>query len=291
MGIYNLSSFNLDFSHLYFDLPDLKEQTCQSEQQPTYHGIPVQTLDSPSAVYHSQSDMNQHKADSFNSLNKYNIDFLKLTAPADTPDTSQSVPDENVPGNSGNETVHGTLSSTSGIPFIQQECLSGSEPEIREPTPVSHSNTDDQLTDLPVVPFNPQHLPPVTVPNLNQTTSDNQTNQTEEITDGHPLIVESQRECTEKLSKDPLSIEHQRENTEGMSERSSAKIPLTKSAIGSTRGCTIGSATRMIPNTQSVEGSFKRSVGVIANGSLAKSPFAERVRERYQSDPFYAEVQ
>ncbi|WP_257297232.1 hypothetical protein [Endozoicomonas sp. YOMI1] len=100
------------------------------------------------------------------------------------------------------------------------------EPEIRKPTLASHSNPDYRLTHLPIVLPNPQDLRPVAVVNSlnqNQATSNAQTTQPEEITDGNFSIIEHQRELREAPSyakrneaqnggfgKNPAYPEHQR---------------------------------------------------------------------------------
>ncbi|WP_257282979.1 hypothetical protein [Endozoicomonas sp. SESOKO1] len=152
-----------------------KYQFDASEQPTTYQGISVQTLDTAFPIYPKQPDMDKNNANSFNSLNDYGIEPVTLSNTAgffsiDIPDIPTSVLDEYIPD----------------IPLIQQICLSGSEPEISEPTPASHSIPDCSLTHLPDVLPNPQDLRPFTAVNplnQNQTTSDKQTPQAKEIVD------------------------------------------------------------------------------------------------------------
>ncbi|WBA83511.1 hypothetical protein [Endozoicomonas sp. GU-1] len=229
----SLTSSDLAFDELCSDSLDLIEQIYRfdaSEQSSTYQGMSVQTLDTSFPVYYNHSDIAKNNADPVNSLIKYRIKPLTLSETADCfctgiPQIPQSVLDEYVPWKS-NEPHE--LSSRAKFPPIQQVCLSGSEPEIREPTPASHSNPDYPLTNLPDLPSKPQYLRPYTVVNplnLNQTTSDNQTTQATEIVDDHSSIIERQRESKRerqkeyqresmrKLRKDPAYAERERKRS------------------------------------------------------------------------------
>ncbi|WP_422448621.1 MULTISPECIES: hypothetical protein [unclassified Endozoicomonas] len=218
---------DLAFDELCSDSLDLIEQTYRfdaSEQSPTYQGMSVQTLDTSFPVYHNHSDIAKNNADPVNSLIKHNIKPLTLLETADCfctgiPEIPQSVLDEYVPWKPDKPDEP---SSRPKIPLIQQICLSGSDPEIREPTPASHSNPDYPLTNLPDLLSKPQYLRSYTVVsplNLNQTTSDNQTTQATEIVDDHSSMIERQRqskrerhrESMRKLRKDPAYAERERE--------------------------------------------------------------------------------
>ncbi|WP_257284745.1 hypothetical protein [Endozoicomonas sp. SESOKO1] len=182
-----------------------------------YQGISVQVLDTQHPVYHSQSIINQNNADSFNSLDEYNIESLILADPAflfktNLPDIPQSVLDEYVPCNFDNEPVNDRWPLVSGFPFVQQVWTSGNESGV-EPTPASDSSRDYQS-----VPTAPQKLRPVAVVNplsLSQTTSDKATPQAEKFVDNNSSIAECRRErqgkCRRELSKNPAYAERKRE--------------------------------------------------------------------------------
>lgn len=160
-----------------------------SGQQPEYLGLSVQTLNAPFPVYHNQSDTHENFADSFNSLNKYTINSPDPAASAnnfinDIPEIPQSALDQYVPWNSDDQRFHYTLPSTSDIPFIQQVCLSGSEPEIMGPTSVSYLNPENRLTHFPV--DNPEDLRPTAVVNP---LSLNQTSKIQGIVDYSPIVM------------------------------------------------------------------------------------------------------
>lgn len=224
-----LPPFDIAFAGLYASSKEPVPKEGTNEQQPTYQGLSVQRLDTPFPVYHSQSDINQNGADPVNLLIEYNIDSL---IPDDLEECfGTDILDKYVPFSSGNDFENGTQSSMPPIPFIQQLCFPGSEPEIIQPASVGHSNTG-QLTNLPDVPSNPQDSQPATVVNplnLNPTASDKQTPQATEIADGNFSIVESQgeryhndsafaerkriynRDRMRKLRKDPAYVKRERE--------------------------------------------------------------------------------
>lgn len=188
----NLPPSCLAFSDLYPGSTDLTEQTYQinsSKEKTTYHGMPVQRLDIPFPVYHSQFYIHQDNADPVNLINKHNI---ALQVPADSAhyfgtdilDISHSIPAEYEICNSGNVARNDAPPSIPDIPFSGQVCLSGGKPETGEPTSAGHLDPADQSTNIPAPSTNPQDLPPVTSVNplnLNQTASDNPTSQAEKI--------------------------------------------------------------------------------------------------------------
>ncbi|WP_422450197.1 MULTISPECIES: hypothetical protein [unclassified Endozoicomonas] len=194
----NIPSFDSYFTGLYCGSLDLPEQTYKfsvSGQQSEYQGMSVQTLNAPFPVYHNPSDTHKNFAGSINSLNKYTINSSTLAASANTfandiPEIPQSALDQYVPWNSDDQQFHYTLPSTSDIPFIQQLCLSGSEPEIREPASVSYLNPDNKLTHFPVIPDNPEDLQPTAVANP---LSLNQTTRAQGIVDGNSSIVKHKK--------------------------------------------------------------------------------------------------
>lgn len=205
------SSFNPAFFDLFSGSLDLTEQKFQfhgGRQQPAYRGMSVQRLDAPFPVYHNQSTIHKYNADFSGLLKEYVIAPLASTNPAGSSgiDMSEIPPpalQKYVPWDSGNQPVNGALSSIPNICPTQQLFQVKSEPEIREPTPAPHSNSDYWLTHPPVVFFNPQDSGSVAVvhtQNLNQAASNNQTTQAEEITDGNSSIIEHQR----VLRKDPI---------------------------------------------------------------------------------------
>ncbi len=222
MDIFNSSpSCNLAFTDIYFGSLDLIEQRYQfatREQPSTYQGRSVQPLCTSCSFYHLQSDIHQQNPHSFHSLHEFDIETLILSYAVDTvlPEIPQSVLDEHIPWPSGNDPDK--FSTPPNIPFIQQIRLSGSESEIREPTPDSHSSPDDQLTNLPVLSPSPQDLPSITAAdplNLNQTTSDNQTNLAKEIVDDKASRVKHKRvckrECMKQCHRDSVTTERRRE--------------------------------------------------------------------------------
>ncbi|WP_209203527.1 hypothetical protein [Salinisphaera sp. G21_0] len=151
-------------------------------------------------------------------MHEFDIETLILSYAVDAvlPEIPQSVLDEHIPWHSGNDPDK--RSSKPNIPFMQQICLSGSESEIKEPTPESHSSPADQLTNLPVVSSNLHDLPSITAANplnLNQTASDNQTNLAREIVDDKASIIERRRVCKREymrqLRRNPVYLERQRE--------------------------------------------------------------------------------
>ncbi|WP_257283694.1 hypothetical protein [Endozoicomonas sp. SESOKO1] len=229
----SLPSFDLDFDDLYFGSLDLIEQDHRfvdaSIQTQTYQGMSVQVLNTSIPGYHNQPDTDENNPEFFNSLNKYHIEPLTISQRAsetasqtavffetDIPDIPTSV-DEHIPENSGNEPINDTPSSIPDMSRIQHICLSGSEPEIREPAPQSHSNPDYPLNHLPDVLSNPQDLRPLTVVNpinLNQTANENQTPRVKDIVDDNASIIEREREHKRnqmrERRKDPVYAERQR---------------------------------------------------------------------------------
>lgn len=226
----NLTSVSTASTDLDSNSLDLTEQTWQFDantQRPNYQGISVRTLDTLIPVYHSQSGTPQNEVNSFHLLNEYNIVVLTLnnqehSFETNIPETLHLVLEEDVTWNSGNESVNNTLSSTRNSNFAQQVCLSGSEPEIREPIPASHSDSDYQLTNLPVLsnPKNPGPFTVVSSLNLNQKTPAE-----EAIAEVNSLIVECQKKRKrerqkERYQNDPDYAERHRErNRELQRER------------------------------------------------------------------------
>ncbi|WP_257283331.1 hypothetical protein [Endozoicomonas sp. SESOKO1] len=218
MNFFNsLSSFNLDFSDLYPDSLDLVEPQCQfgaREQHPTYQGMSIQRLDTPSPVYHGESDTEYNDVYSFNLLREYNIASLAPADPVDAFGTaiselSQSVPDEDedAPSHFGNEPVNCTTSSISNIQLTQQLCLSGIEPGLRESVPASHPHPNDQLTHLPVE--GPQDSRQVAVAGLfnrDQIAIDHHTPTEEEISAVNILVARPHR----KPRKNSSYLDHQK---------------------------------------------------------------------------------
>ncbi len=147
-----------------------------------------------------------------------------------------------VPWDYGNQPVNGALPPIPNIRFTQPSFRVKSKPGIREPIPAHHYNPDYWLTHPPVAFFNPQDSGPVAVVNslnLNQATSNNQSTQTEEITDGSSSIIEHQG----YPAKSPLT----QSSRVGAQRIATRLIPSMHSAKGSARR----SATIMILNTQS----------------------------------------
>ncbi|USE35426.1 hypothetical protein [Endozoicomonas sp. SCSIO W0465] len=209
-----LPLFDLALSDHCLGLSDSLGQTHRfglSEQQVTYNGMSVQTVDS-SSVYHNQSVTPKDNADSFNSLNDLDIEHLTLSGTndfigADIPNISESILDEYIPWNPENGPVNDTQSSIPDMPFILQVCLPGSEPEISAPTIVSHLNPDDQLINLSVESTHPQALRPATVVNpLNL----DQRPQAEEI-DGNALVKCPSQGCREDCREDSDYVGRRRE--------------------------------------------------------------------------------
>ncbi|MBO9481936.1 hypothetical protein [Salinisphaera sp. G21_0] len=138
-------------------------------------------------------------------MNKYTINSSTLSASANTfvndiPEIPQSALDQYVHWNSDDQQFHYTLPSD--IPFIQQVCLSGSEPEIMEPTSVSYLNPENRLTHFPV--DNPEDLQPSAVLNP---LSLNQTTRAQGIVDGNSPIVKHNKK---ELHNNPACQEKQR---------------------------------------------------------------------------------
>ncbi|MBO9480924.1 hypothetical protein [Salinisphaera sp. G21_0] len=100
-----------------------------------------------------------------------------------------------VPREYSNQPDNGALPPITDICFTQPS-VPKSESEIKKRTTAHHYNPDYWLTHPPVVFFNPQDSGPVAVVNplnLNQPTSNNQSTQREEITDGSSSIIDHQR--------------------------------------------------------------------------------------------------
>ncbi|MGI2025946.1 hypothetical protein [Endozoicomonas acroporae] len=167
-----------------------------------------------------------------------------------------------VPRDYGNQPVNGALPPIPNIRFTQPSFRVKSEPGIREPTPAHHYNPDYWLTHPPVAFFNPQDSGPVAVVNslnLNQATSNNQSTQTEEITDGSS------------------SIEHQR-------------IPRQKPTYAKLKGCC--STNRYQTDPEYAERQRKRQKERYHNDPEYAERIKKRQRERQRElrkDPAYRE--
>ncbi len=279
------------FTDLYSGSLDLIEQTLQfdtSLQTSIYQGMSVQMLDTSFPGYHNQSDITKNNPESFNSLNKYDIESLTLSETAgffetDIPDIPLSV-SEYILENSDNESVNDASPSIPDIPFVPQICLSRSEPEVREPTPESHSNPDCPLTDLPDALPGPQDLRPLTVINplnLNQTASENQTTRAKYIIDDNvddkASIIERKRERKRKLSRERMRKRYQ--NNPDVAERQKAHF-----------------RERYQNNPDYAERKRKRMREIGKDPNFKErhrerrlKRQRERRKERYQNDPDYAE--
>ncbi len=207
-----LTQFNVAFAGFYSSSQEQQHQTMRNEQQPTYQGISVQALDDPFRIYHSQSDRHNNSPGPFSSLNEYNI--ASLTS------SDQEAPDEiNISGillprldeyssyHSDTTLLDDSLSSIPDIRFLQNEYLVENEPEVNEPIP--EWDPDCLLANLHAILSNQQHSRPVggaSWQNHNQTTSDHQTRQAEEVLNGNTSAVEYQK-CYQNHSD---HLEHQR---------------------------------------------------------------------------------
>ncbi|MBO9496302.1 hypothetical protein J7438_19795 [Thalassotalea sp. G20_0] len=254
----------------------------------------VQTLDTSFPVYHNHSDIAQNNDDP---LIKYDIRPLTLLEIAGCfytaiPEIPQSVLDQYVPWKPDEPDE---LSSRPKIALIQPIYFSGSEPEIREPTPASHLKPDYPLTDLPDLLSKPQYLQPCTVVNplnLNQTTSDNQTAQTTEIVDYHSSKIERkrkrQRESMRKLRKDPAYVQRERErqreryqNDPDFAERERARKRKRQ-------------RERYHNDPDFAQRARKRLHKLRSDPAYVERERArnrERQRQRYRNDPVYAQRQ
>ncbi|WP_422450217.1 hypothetical protein [Endozoicomonas sp. ALB091] len=196
-----LLPFEIAFGEPYSRSQEPKHQDAQNEQQPTYQGIPVQVLSTPFQVYHSQSDKDNNNPGPFGSLDKYNIAFLTHAdqeAPhgTDIAEVPQSGRNEYSFCHSDTTPLEDAPLSTPDTHLTQLLCILGSELEVNEPMPASHSASDYQLTNLPDMLSNPQNSGTVTVVNLqnqNQTTIDNQTPQAVEDVSNNTSAVEHQK--------------------------------------------------------------------------------------------------
>ncbi|USE34256.1 hypothetical protein [Endozoicomonas sp. SCSIO W0465] len=221
-----LTSFDPFISDYCAGSLDLLEQTydcCLSEPCMTYKGLSAQALNTPVSVYHNQSDKLEDNDHPFNLLHEYDVEPLTLPDTAnffstDIPDMPKSVLDEYVPWSSCDESVDDALSIIPGIPFIQPVRLSGSEPEISEPTPAYHQNPGGQLTNLTGRISDPENYRTVSVvnpPNLHQTSSDVQTTPAEETVEGNCSRFgykrEQYNEKKQDFEKRKLINQHRRE--------------------------------------------------------------------------------
>ncbi len=208
MNCYNsIPSHNPAFSGFYFDSLNLIEHPYPVEQPSIYQGRSVIRLDNPFPVYHSQSAILPNNEDFLRLLTEHNIDSQLIHDPAnflrtDIYEIPQSVLDEYVPWHPAYEHANNPPSSITETCRTHQACLSGSVPEIREPTTISYWNPDHQL-------FNSQDFQPIAVvntPNLIQTTI--APSQTEEMTEGNASIIEHQRS---RYQSDPAYAARQRQ--------------------------------------------------------------------------------
>lgn len=200
---YTSSLFNPAFFDLYPGSSDLEQnfQFYGGRQQPAYHGMSVQRMDDPFPVYLNQSAIHHYGAGFSGLLKEYEIAPVASANPAGYSriDMSEIPPpalEKYAPRDYRNQPVNGALPPIPNIHFTQPLFPVKSEPGIREPTPAHHYNPGYWLTRPPVVFFNPQDSGPVAVVhslNLNQATSNNQSTQTEEMTDGSSSIIEDQR--------------------------------------------------------------------------------------------------
>ncbi|MBO9483370.1 hypothetical protein [Salinisphaera sp. G21_0] len=254
----------------------------------------VQTLDTSFPVYHNHSDIAQNNDDP---LIKYDIRPLTLLEIAGCfytaiPEIPQSVLDQYVPWKPDEPDE---LSSRPKIALIQQIYFSGSEPEIREPTPASHLKPDYPLTDLPDLLSKPQYLQPCTVINplnLNQTTSDNQTAQTTEIVDYHSSKIERkrkrQRESMRKLRKDPAYVQRERERQR---ERQRERYHNDPDFAERERARKRKRLHKLRSDPAYVERERARNRERQRQRYRNDPVYAQRQRERYHNDPDYAQRQ
>lgn len=198
MDNYNNSpTFNLDFYDLYFgswDLFNQEDQFCKREQEPAYQGMPVQAMDTPLSVYHSSSNIQRNNVKPLNLLHDYKIEPSVLIGKTAFPDTdnpmkAQSIPDEYILWNPGNEPTNNLPSPMSDISMTQPLWLPENKFEISKPTPADQSNQGDQLTNLAKSsePKDVQPVGEVNRPNLKRAS------RAEDIAEGNSSIVERQR--------------------------------------------------------------------------------------------------
>ena len=220
MNVRNkLPSFDVAFG----GLAELSRQDDTTKSRLYHQGTSVQTLNPPRSVYFSQTNSDQNNAHPINPLNKFRIAALTQDAhdsfeELDLTIIPESMPDENTPQNSDNETVDDTLFPTLYSYLFNQSCFSGNVPDIREPTPANDLNLDHHVTNLTADLANPQNSRSAAVIyplNLQQATSDNPANSAE-IVDNKSSQVERKRKYDrdrkrERYRNDPAYAERVRE--------------------------------------------------------------------------------
>ena len=211
------SSFSVAFG-------GLARPSCQSdttEPQSYYQGMSVQTLPPPCSAYFRQSNADLHSAHPIDPLSEFRVAPLTQAVPdgfdeLDLTVIPQSVLDEYVPWNSGNESVDDALLTTPSSYLYNQPCSSGNEPDTREPTPANRFNPDHPLTNLPTE-ANPQDSRSVAVINplnLQQASNDNPVNSAEIVDDKSSQVKrqkERQREFHREYRKNPAFVERERQ--------------------------------------------------------------------------------
>ena len=252
-----------------------------------YQGMSVHTLNSPLPVYFSPSNAGQNNTHSVNPLNEFRVACLTQAVPdafneSALPVIPESILDEYVPWNSGNEPVDDASLSISSSSLCNRSCFSENEPDIREPSLANLLNLNHHLTNLPVELAYQQDSRPVAVVNplnLQQATSDNPANSTDIVNDSRvERRRERQRERQRERYKNPASLERERER-----QRERRKNPAFRERERERQR-----EYRKNPAVQERERERQRK--------RRKNPaFVERQRERgrkrYLDDPIYAERQ
>lgn len=204
----------------------LSYQDGTKEPRSYYHGMSVNTLNSPSSIYLNHSDTDQNNTHIINPLNKFGVAALTQTAPYDfnnlnLPVKQESTLDEYALYKPDTEYSDDPLLSISSDQLFNPSRFSGNKLDISEPTPTNLLNPEYHLIHLSAELTNPQDSRPVAgINRLNQeqTASDNPANSAE-IVDDKSLQVEQkkahqrrlQREFKRERRKDPVYSAREKE--------------------------------------------------------------------------------
>lgn len=167
-----------------------------------YQDMSVRELHSPCSAYLSQLNANQNNAHPINPLSEFCVASLMQPVPDSFDEfnlavTSEVIPDEYSPWNPDEQSIEDALFPLLGSVLCDQPLFSEYEPDLSEPTPSNHLNSNHHLTNLPANLACPQDSRPVAAnpPNLQQDINHNPANSAEVVGDKYSQVEPKKKRC------------------------------------------------------------------------------------------------